>query len=172
MEGKKRTKLYNILLPLWLIIFIPTWLWLVLIPANYLIDRIVLKWSLGDMEDKGLFCRKHNWKICIAGFLSDFAGAALLLIIALPLASAGGDGFIEDAAGGIMMNPFTNILSLIITIAAIALAALCIYLLDRKILVKAGLTMEQAKKAAIRLALITAPYLYLIPSELLYRDGF
>ena len=30
------------------------WLWLLLIPANYLIDRIVLKWSLGDLEDKGL----------------------------------------------------------------------------------------------------------------------
>ena len=28
--------------------------YLLLIPANYLIDRIVLKWSLGDLEDKGL----------------------------------------------------------------------------------------------------------------------
>ena len=54
MERKNSTKLYNILLPLWFIIFIPSWLWLLLIPANYLIDRIVLKWSLGDLEDKGL----------------------------------------------------------------------------------------------------------------------
>ena len=53
-ELKNSTKLYNILLPLWFIIFIPSWLWLLLIPANYLIDRIVLKWSLGDLEDKGL----------------------------------------------------------------------------------------------------------------------
>jgi hypothetical protein len=172
MERKNSTKLYNILLPLWFIIFIPSWLWLLLIPANYLIDRIVLKWSLGDLEDKGLFCRKHNWKICLAGFLSDFIGAALLLIIAVPLVSLTDNSFIEDAAGGIMMNPFTNVLSLIITIAAIALSAACIYLLDRKILQKAGLTMGQAKKSAIRLALITAPYLYLIPSEILYRDGF
>ena len=28
--------------------------YLLLIPANYLIDRIVLKWSLGDLKDKGL----------------------------------------------------------------------------------------------------------------------
>ena len=54
MERKNSTKLYNILLPLWFIIFIPSWLWLLLIPANYLIDRIGLKWSLGDLEDKGL----------------------------------------------------------------------------------------------------------------------
>ncbi len=172
MGKKNSTKLYNILLPLWFIIFIPSWLWLLLIPANYLIDRIVLQWSLGGMKDKGLFCRKHNWKICLAGFLSDFIGAALLLIIALPLVSVTDGSYFEDAAGGIMMNPFTNVLSFVITIAAIALSGACIYLFDWKILQKAGLTIEQAKRSAIRLALITAPYLYLIPSEILYRDGF
>ena len=31
--------------------------------------------------------------------------------------------------------------------------------------------IEQAKKSALRLALITAPYLYYFPSELLYRNG-
>lgn len=84
---------------MWLIIFLPSYFWLVLIPLNYLIDRVVLKWSLGDKPDKGLFCRKHTWKICLAGFFSDFVGAA------------------------------------------------------------------------IRLALITAPYLYLFPSHLLYQGG-
>ncbi|MBQ6315301.1 MAG: hypothetical protein IJI11_06870 [Mogibacterium sp.] len=169
MEGN--TRLYNILLPIWIIIFVPSWLWLLLIPANYLIDRIILNWSLGDMDGRGQFCRKHNWKICLAGFVSDFAGAALLLITAVPLVSVTDNKFVEDAAGGIMMNPFTNVLSVIITLAAIAVSALCIYLLDKKILLKAGLDMEQAKKSATRLAVITAPYLYLIPSELLYRGG-
>ena len=103
--------------------------------------------------------------------MSDFAGAALFLITAVPLVSVTDNKFVEDAAGGIMMNPFTNVLSVIITLAAIAVSALCIYLLDKKILLKAGLDMEQAKKSAIRLAVITAPYLYLIPSELLYRGG-
>ena len=123
------------------------------------------------MDGRGQFCRKHNWKICLAGFVSDFAGAALLLITAVPLVSVTDNKFVEDAAGGIMMNPFTNVLSVIITLAAIAVSALCIYLLDKKILLKAGLDMEQAKKSATRLAVITAPYLYLIPSELLYRGG-
>ena len=165
------TKLYNLLLPLWLLIFVPSWLWLLLIPANYIIDRIVLKWSLGELEDKGLFCRKHTWKICLAGFLSDFAGAILLLAAAVLMSSAGGDSFIGDTAGGVMMNPFTNVLSFLVTVAGIALAAMCIYLLDKRILAKAGLTAEQAKKSAVRLAFITAPYLYLIPSEILYRGG-
>ena len=121
------TKLYNLLLPLWLLIFVPSWLWLLLIPANYIIDRIVLKWSLGELEDKGLFCRKHTWKICLAGFLSDFTGAILLLAAAVLMSSAGGDSFIGDTAGGVMMNPFTNVLSFLVTVAGIALAAMCIY---------------------------------------------
>ena len=45
------TKIYNILLPLWLLIFLPSYLWLALIPLNYMIDRVVLKWSLGGMFD-------------------------------------------------------------------------------------------------------------------------
>ena len=69
------------------------------------------------------------------------------------------------------MNPFTNILSLIITLLGIALAAVCIRTLDEIVLTKVGLDPELAKKAAKRLAIITAPYLYLIPSQLLYNSG-
>ena len=162
---------YNILMPIWLLIFFPSWLWLLLIPANYLIDRIVLKWSLGDMPEKGLFCRKHNWKICLAGFASDFAGAILLFALNQLMFGMNDDvnSFISKAADGLMFNPFSNVLSLIIVIAAIAISAVCIYKLDKSILIKAGLDIDQAKKSAIRLAIITAPYVYLIPSEWFYN---
>lgn len=167
---KSDNKVYNILLPIWLIIFLPTWLWLLLIPANYLIDRIVLRWSLGDMPEKGLFCRNNNWKICLAGFVSDFAGAILLFAFSQLVFGMNDDvnSFISKAADGIMFNPFSNTLSLIIVIAAIVLSAVCIYKLDKSILIKVGLGIEQAKKSAIRLAVITAPYVYLIPSEWFY----
>ena len=170
LEKKTDKRVYNILLPIWLIIFMPSWLWLLLIPANYLIDRIVLRWSLGDMPEKGLFCRKHNWKICLAGFASDFAGAVLLFAVSQLIfgVSDNVNSFIYQAADGIMFNPFSNILSLIAVIAAIALSAACIYKLDRSILIKAGLNIEQAKKSATRLAVITAPYIYLMPSEWFY----
>ena len=167
---KSDNKVYNILLPIWLLIFFPSWLWLLLIPANYLIDRIVLRWSLGDMPEKGLFCRNHNWKICLAGFASDFAGAILLFALNELMYGLNDDAnsFISKAADGLMFNPFSNVLSLIIVIAAIVLSAVCIYKLDKSILVKAGLDIEQAKQSAKRLAVITAPYLYLIPSQWFY----
>ena len=167
---KSDYKVYNLLLPIWLLIFFPSWLWLLLIPANYLIDRIVLRWSLGDMPEKGLFCRNHNWKICLAGFASDYAGAILLFALNQLMFGMNDDvnSFISKAADGLMLNPFSNVLSLVIVIAAIVLSAVCIYKLDKSILTKAGLDIDQAKKSAIKLAIITAPYVYLIPSEWFY----
>ena len=168
---KSDNKIYNLLMPIWLLIFFPSWLWLFLIPANYLIDRIVLMWSLGDLPEKGLFCRNHNWKICLAGFASDFTGAILLFALSQLMFGLNDNvnSFIYKTADGLMFNPFSNALSLIIVIAAIALSAVCIYKLDKRILIKAGLDIDQAKKSAIRLAVITAPYVYLIPSEWFYN---
>ena len=70
-----------------------------------------------------------------------------------------------------MFDPFSDFIGLLIVAASIAVSAVCIYFLDRWILGKAGLEPEQVKRAAIRLALITAPYLYLFPSRLLYESG-
>lgn len=164
---KTSTKIYNILLPLWLLIFLPSYLWLALIPLNYMIDRVVLRWSLGCVTDKGLFCRKHTWKICIAGFLSDFAGALILLLISIPLADLSDK--LYSIGQAIMLDPFSDLTGLLIVMAAISVSAVCIYFLDKWILRKAGLEPEQVKRSALRLALITAPYLYLFPSRLLYK---
>lgn len=172
-RGSKVT-LHNILLPLWLLVFWPSWLWLILIPANYLIDRVVLRWSLGDMPEKGLFCRRHTWKICIAGFVADGIGALLLFAVfmfsAVVEETSVGEAF-QDIAYAVGFNPFSNILAFLIVAAAVLLAARVIYLLDRRILRRAGLEEEQVRKSAFRLAVITAPYLFFFPSAVLYSGG-
>ncbi len=157
---------YNILLPIWLMVWFPSWLWLILVPANYLVDRLVLSWSLGDMEDKGTFCRENTWRVCVAGFISDFAGSALLLVAMVFLGSQPGA---NEFAAALTLNPFANIFALLVTLAAIALAGFCIFRLDRWLLGSAGLDPELARRAALRLAIITAPYLFLVPAALLYR---
>ena len=156
---------YNILLPIWMLVWFPSWLWLILIPANYLIDRLVLSWGLGDMEDKGTFCRANTWKICIAGFLSDLAGSVLLFMSLLVSDAIPGT---HDFGSALSINPFENIFALLVTLAAIALAGFCIFKLDRWLLGKAGLDAELARRAALRLALVTAPYLFLVPGTLIY----
>ena len=174
MKTNNNTKLYNILLPIWILVFWPSPLWLILIPANYLIDRIVLRWSLGEMPEKGAFCRKHTWKICIAGFVSDLIGACVMFGVFMCSALIGDESPVKPLMDGIEyavgFNPFSNFGGFLITALSVALAGACIYLIDKKLLSKAGLTVEQAKKSALRLALITAPYLYFFPSELIYKD--
>ena len=100
-----------------------------------------------------------------------FGGAILLFALNQLMFGMNDDvnSFISKAADGLMFNPFSNVLSLIIVIAAIAISAVCIYKLDKSILIKAGLDIDQSKKSAIRLAILTAPYVYLIPSEWFYN---
>ena len=132
MNNDNGIKLYNILLPLWLLIFLPSYLWLVLIPLNYIIDRVVLGASLmlGESSEKA-----------------------------------------QDVGSAIMFDPFSNLPGLLIVFAGIAVSAVCILFLDEWILRRTGLDPQQAKRSAIRLALITAPYLFLFPTRLLYEGG-
>ena len=160
---------YNILLPIWLLVWWPSPLWLVLGPANSLIDRLVLRWGLKGMEGRDAFCRRHCWKVCLAGFASDLVGGLLLFGAMLALGEVPGGELADTLAYGLGFNPFSHVLSLVIVLVAIAVAGLCIFLLDRWILTRAGLAAELARSAALRLAVITAPWLFLFPSMLLYR---
>ena len=70
---------------------------------------------------------------------------------------------------GLGLNPFENAVSFLIVVCSILLAAYCIYRFDLHILKRAGLSEEQGRKSALWLAVTTAPYLFLLPSELLFR---
>lgn len=166
---KNGHRLYNIILPIWLLIWFPSSLWLLVIPANWLIDWLVARVSLKRLGDEEYAARsmRISWKLCIAGFVSDFAGS-IFLTAALYLLSSLGEEF-RPIEQGLGWNPFTNIFSVLIILAAIALSAVCIYYLDRRILKKENLTPEQIKKTALALAVFTAPYLYLLPASLFYR---
>ena len=158
---------FNLLLPIWLLIWFPSLLWVILIPANFLVDYLVLRWSLKDMEDRSEFCKKNVWKVCAIGFISDFMGT-LVLIIAMVVLGEFDDQTLVEIGSALGFNPFGNIVAFVITVIAIIVAGICIFFLDRWILNNSALDREYAQKAAFRLALITAPYLFLIPSTFVY----
>ena len=171
MNDNKSVKLYNLFLPLWLIFWFPSYLWLIVIPVNYIIDRLVLTLSLKGQEDRKTICRKYTWKIWLAGFLADFVGM-LIILGSMMLFSAIDVPFLNDTADALVANAFTSIPALLITLIAIAVAGLLIFVIDRRILKNSGLDAAQIKKSALYLALITAPYLYLIPSALIYGSAY
>lgn len=170
MKRNKTTRLYNIILPIWLLIWFPTWLWLILIPVNYLIDFMVTylsmkKLGIEDCKQKTL---KHSWKICLIGFFSDFIGAAFLLGVLYLTDIILPNEIGESISYGLSWKP--NLYSILIILIAIAISGVLIYVLNRWMLKKdPELSKEQIHRIALNLAVFTAPYLFLIPSSLIYR---
>ena len=163
----RSVRLYNLLFPIWLLVFLPTYLWLLLIPANYLIDGLVL-WlfvkKIRPLTYKETL--RKTWKICTAGFAADLAGVLFLLLISYLKLN---DWWWKNLQYPVMWNPFSSILGLIATLIGIAISALLIYYLDKRILTKMDLIpQENVSRVALNLAVFTAPYLFLIPSTILY----
>ena len=159
---QKELRVYNLLFPVWMLIWWPSVLWLGLIPFNYALDALVLHHSLPAAMDRRAFRRHHAWKICLAGFVGDFLGSALLFgVYALWPSHA--------LTYDIAYRPYGSPGALAVTLTAIALSAAAIYWLDRFVLRRAGLAPEAARRAALSLAVWTAPYLFLFPSGVLYR---
>ena len=42
---KNQTKLYNVILPIWLLVIFP-FTWIIILPLNFLIDTLVLKLTM------------------------------------------------------------------------------------------------------------------------------
>ena len=108
----------------------------------------------------------------MSGFLADLVGAVILFTVLLiegfltPNTAIG--ALFDKIAYASSFNPFDNIAGFLVVLLAVVIAAFIIYFLDGYILKKAGLDEILAKSTALKLALITAPYLYFFPSMLLY----
>ncbi len=156
---KNEVKCYNLIFPLWLLVWIPSPLWVVLIPLNYLADRFVLYFSLTGETDKKAFCRKNAWKVCLAGFLADLLGSAFLFACVW----LAGDDY--RLANAISYDPFSSFKAFLIIVFAVCLSSLLIYVFDRIILDRTELESAQVHRSALFLAIFTAPYLFLLPMK-------
>lgn len=169
MKTNKTIRLYNIILPIWLLVWFPSWLWLGLIPANYLIDSLVTCLSMKRLgiEDCRQKTLKHSWKVCLIGFFSDFVGAAFLLGVLYLTDIILPNEIGESISYGLSWKP--NLYSVIVILISIAISGVLIYVLNRWMLKKdPELNKEQIRRIALNLAVFTAPYLFLIPSSLIY----
>ena len=159
---KKDTKLYNMLFPIWLLVFIP---WLVFPAAvlNFGIDTLVLLLALRHL---GVTPKKTVWKksiirVVIFGFLGDIVGALAMISIGLAL-----EEMDYDIYNKLMYNPWSNIASLCIAIGCMAFASFVIYKLDKRFaFTKTALTDIQKKKTALAMAVFTTPILFIVPTE-------
>lgn len=145
---KKEHKLYNVLFPVWMLLFFPIG-WLIVIPGNFLIDSAVLIFAMKALKltDKKSFYKKNILKVYLFGFLSDIiaAGAMFLMTYYLGL-------------GGNMADGPT------LTIPGVVIAAALIFIFNYFISFKK--TDKSIRlKLALTFAIATAPYTFLIPTS-------
>lgn len=78
---KKEIRLYNLLFPIWMFFIWPSVLWLILLPANFVIDSVVLLLTMYalHLENRISLWKKSIVRIWLIGFLSDFIGAGAYL---------------------------------------------------------------------------------------------
>lgn len=151
----EKNRLYNILFPIWLFWLWPTVLWLVILPANFVIDTLVLMIAAYLLHLGPLFTvwKRSILKIWVIGFVSDFLGAALILAIMLLI----------DATGlhiNTMLFPWTTLIS----IPGVALSGWLIFWSNKRFSFrKLELDAVQIRHLSLALAIFTAPYAMMIP---------
>jgi hypothetical protein len=121
------------------------------------------------INNKAVLYKKAIIKIWLFGFLSDFIGTAFIFLSQLEL----GMWWREFISNPVSYNPFDNIFSLIFVLIAVIISALCIFIFNRYVSFnKTDMDKGKIFIISLILAIFTAPYLFLIPSQLLYSSPF
>ena len=128
------TKLYNLILPLWLLWIFPQ-TWLVVLPANFIVDLLVSALALRFAGARGIagvlkFSILRTW---LCGFAADAAGTALMAapLFAEPLLpEAARRRWSDMLSYPLTMNPFESPAALLWTLGCVALSAFVIYRLN------------------------------------------
>ena len=171
----KDCRLYNVIFPVWLIWLFPVSL-LIVLPANFIIDSLVLLIFMAAVRAEGRreIYKKSILKIWGCGFFADCIGSLFLFTISMldsmiPALDAS-DWFYDNITNPISFNPFKSVWGVVIIVLIIAVSGFFIYLFDYKFaLNKTSLSDRDRRRAALSLAIATAPYTFLLPTSWFYN---
>jgi hypothetical protein len=160
----KQTRLYNVIFPIWMLFLFPQ-IWLIALPGNLLIDCLVVLFTLMALKhtQKKAVLKQIWWKIWLLGFAADFVGVAVLWP-AVSLVSSVPDR-IRDLIEPVMYNCWKSPVAFLWTAAAVALAGWSIYCFDKRAMESCALLTDRERHLiALSLAIITAPWMFFIPT--------
>ena len=167
---KKPLKLYNVIFPIWILMFWPSPpVILLTLLGNLAIDCLVVFLALLALKHpaRRAVLRLCWWKVWLFGFLSDVIGALWLaagLFGAWALDADGTAGWVSDFAMAMTVNPFMHPLALVWTALGAAIAGVCIYFFDRRVFRRVPeLEADQAHTLALAMAIATTPWMFFIP---------
>ncbi|MBR2934681.1 MAG: hypothetical protein IKB79_03780 [Oscillospiraceae bacterium] len=160
----KKTRLYNVIFPIWMLFLFPQ-VWLIALPGNLLIDCAVVLFTLMALKhtQKKAVLKQVGWKIWFLGFAADFVGVAVLFPAMFLTSAVSKD--VRPLIEPVMYNCWKSPLAFLWTAAAVALSGVCIYFFDRRAMRSCEyLTDRERHLTALSLAIITAPWMFFIPT--------
>ncbi|ACV62769.1 hypothetical protein Dtox_1930 [Desulfofarcimen acetoxidans DSM 771] len=167
----KHDKLYNIIFPIWILLFFPPLIFITLI-GNFIIDSLVMLacffiYKLSDTHnDLKIFYKNNILKVWMYGFLADIMGTVILFAIGTL-----GDflGLPYELISAIYFDPFSHLGGVIIIIFAMLVASYFIYLFNYRIVFQKQILDEQLRfKVSLTIAIVTIPWTFLLPSKWFY----
>lgn len=152
---KKDIRLYNVMFPIWMMFLFPTYLWLIILPVNFLIDSLVIYLSARrqKLENRLELWKKTILPVWIIGFIADLLGAGVcfgiyMLLVQIP------------HIGNLVLFPATTLIS----IPGVIVSAILIYFINKRFVFrKLELDPAAIHRLCLHLAIFTAPYTMLIP---------
>lgn len=158
--NKRIVKLYNIIFPMYMLWVMPPVIFISAI-LNFIIDSAVVLITEKVLKVKDIVSKykKVILKVWGFGFLADFIGAFFLFLI-----SALFENLDITIKFSIDYNPFGNIYAFIITILCLIISGVLIYIFNKKFCYnKVDLTDREKHILALTMAIVTTPYLFLLP---------
>ena len=162
-------RLYNVIFPIWLMLFVPPILLITLI-GNWVFDSLVLLACFHLFRLASLpmsfqeFYKRSIPKVWFFGLVADIVGAAILLMVVIL-----GDT-LELPVEGISYDPFGHPASVLLILLAMLVSGIIIFLLnDRITLAKIIPDEGLRRKMAITIAALTIPWTFLLPTKWFYH---
>lgn len=173
---KRSVTMYNLIVPTFIILWPPVWfflaamdgllggaLLLVMLLGNLAVDWLVtalaMRWQkVPQVKKQSLAVLVPVW---LSGFAADFLGSLLLFVVMV----IENDWIQENISNYFYNNIFEGSYALAVTLAVVAFVGLLIYRFNMNWSLRlADLTEQQRKRTALTLAVLTAPYLFLLPT--------
>jgi hypothetical protein len=168
----KDIRLYDALFPIWFILLLPPVIFISL-GGDLVIDSAVILIAFALIKDRaargytvwGLF-KSSILKVWLLGFAADIISAGLLLVFD----ATAGSALPYNVSAAVNGNPFANVSGFLIVMFFIALGALLIFLFNYYITFRKKVSDRALRfRLSLAVAVITAPWTFLVPSSWLYR---
>ena len=172
--NKKSAKLYNVIFPVWIVWLYPV-TWVAIVPLNILVDFLVtmLALKLIKIEKPMEVIKKSLAKTVALGFVADIIATAVLMVLSFGIYETKNTiskWFYDNIAVPIMNDYYSTPWGILVMILAVMFAGFLVYVFNRKFSFRnTDLSESQIKKVSMTLAIITAPYLFLIPTNVFYN---